>query len=236
MRSARRGTTVLAVESSVARASGVGPLLREWRCRRRLSQLELALKAGVSARHLSFIETGRSRPSAEMVLHLTEGLEVPLRERSRMLLAAGHAPVFEERALDDPEMAPVRDALRLILDGHDPYPAVVVDRTWEMIAWNRAVALLTEGVSPELMQPPVNVLRVSPHPDGVAPRIANLAEWRAHILERLRRQIAVAGDAAPRHAARRASELSGAERTAAQRAPPIRPHQRHRRPAPAAHR
>jgi transcriptional regulator with XRE-family HTH domain len=174
----------------------VGPLLRDWRQRRRLSQLELALEAGVSARHVSFVETGRSRPSAEMVLHLAEQLEVPLRARNQLLLAAGHAPVFEQRELDDPEMTPVREALQRILEGHDPYPAVVVDQAWEMVAGNRAVALLTEGVSPELLAPPVNVLRVSLHPDGVAPRIVNLAEWRAHLLERLERQIALTGDAA----------------------------------------
>jgi transcriptional regulator with XRE-family HTH domain len=172
-----------------------GALLRDWRRRRRLSQLDLALEAGVSARHLSFVETGRSRPSAEMVLHLAEQLEVPLRERNQLLLAAGHAPVFEQRALDDPDMAPVRDALQAILTGHEPWPAVVVDRRWDMVAANAAVALLTDGVAPELLAPPVNVLRVSLHPDGVAPRIANLGEWRAHLLDRLARQVALTGDA-----------------------------------------
>ena len=173
----------------------VGPLLRDWRRRRRLSQLDLALDAGVSARHLSFVETGRARPSAEMVLHLAERLGVPLRERNRLLLAAGHAPVFEQRDLDDPEMTPIRRALQLILDGHDPFPAVVVDAAWEMVAANRAVGLLTEGVAPELREPPLNVLRVSLHPDGLAPRIANLGEWRAHLLERLERQITLTADA-----------------------------------------
>ena len=172
----------------------VGPLLREWRTRRRLSQLDLALEAEVSARHLSFVETGRSRPSAEMVLHLAEQLDVPLRDRNHLLLAAGHAPVFDEHALDEPEMAPVRDALQSILDGHDPYPAIVVDRAWEMVAGNRAVALMTAMAAPELLEPPVNALRVSLHPNGMAPRIVNLAEWRAHLLERLRRQIALTGD------------------------------------------
>ena len=177
-------------------AKRVGPLLRDWRLRRRLSQLDLALEAGVSARHLSFVETGRSRPSAEMVLHLTERLSVPLRERNRLLLAAGHAPVFEQRDLDDPEMAPIRHMLQQILDGHDPYPAVVVDGAWEMVAANSAVGLLTEGVAPDLLEPPLNVLRVSLHPDGLAPRIANLGEWRAHLLDRLRRQIALTADPA----------------------------------------
>jgi transcriptional regulator with XRE-family HTH domain len=175
---------------------GVGPLLRDWRKRRRLSQLDLALEAGVSARHLSFVETGRSRPSADMVLQLAERLEVPLRSRNQLLLAAGHAPVFEQHLLEDPEMEPVRSAIDLILTGHDPYPAVVIDRYWEMLGANRAVALLTDGVAPELLEPPVNVLRVSLHPDGVAPRIANLAEWRGHLLDRLERQIALTGDPA----------------------------------------
>jgi transcriptional regulator with XRE-family HTH domain len=177
-------------------ARNIGPLLRDWRVRRRLSQLALALDAGVSARHLSFVETGRSRPSADMVLHLAERLEVPLRERNRLLLAAGHAPVFEQRDLDDPEMTPVRQALQVVLDGHEPFPAVVVDGAWEMVASNRAASLLIEGVAPELLAPPLNVLRVSLHPDGLAPRIANLGEWRAHLLDRLRRQIALTGDPA----------------------------------------
>jgi transcriptional regulator with XRE-family HTH domain len=174
----------------------VGTLLRDWRRRRHLSQLDLALEAGVSARHLSFVETGRARPSPEMVLHLAEQLEVPLRDRNQLLLAAGYAPVYGERGLDDPEMAPVRDAIDQVLRGHDPYPALVVDREWEMLAANRTVALLTEGVAPELLEPPLNVLRVALHPDGMAPRIANLGEWREHLLERLRRQVVLTGDPA----------------------------------------
>ena len=139
----------------------------------------------MSARHLSFVETGRSRPSAEMVLHLAEQLDVPLRDRNALLLAAGTRPVFGQRGLEEPEMGPVRATLDLVLRGHEPYPAVVVDRHWGMVAGNRAVALLTDGVAPELLEPPVNVLRVSLHPDGVAPRIANLPQWRAHLLDRL---------------------------------------------------
>ena len=150
----------------------------------------------MSARHLSFVETGRSRPSADLVLNLAERLDVPLRDRNRLLLAAGHAPVYEQHALDDPEMAPVRETLGLILRGHEPYPALVVDGAWEMLAANRAVALLVEGVAPELLEPPLNVLRVSLHPDEVAPRIANLGEWRAHVFGRLERQIALSGDRA----------------------------------------
>jgi transcriptional regulator with XRE-family HTH domain len=167
----------------------VGPLLRSWRQRRRLSQLDLALEAGVSARHVSFVETGRSRPSPEMVLHLAEQLEVPLRERNELLLAAGYAPAYRRRPLDDPELEPVRDALQVVLDGHGAWPAAVVDRSWNMVAANAGLGLLVEGVAPELMEPPVNLLRVGLHPDGVAPRIVNLAEWRAHLLDRLRRQV-----------------------------------------------
>jgi transcriptional regulator with XRE-family HTH domain len=182
--------------AQLAPTARVGPLLRDWRQRRRLSQLELALEAGVSARHVSFIETGRSRPSPEMVLHLAERLEVPLRERNHLLLAAGYAPSFDQRDLDDPDMAPVTRAMQQILDGHEPYPALVVDGAWEMIAANSAVGLLTAGIDPDLLAPPVNVLRLSLHPDGLAPRIANLAEWRSHLLERLERQVALTGHAA----------------------------------------
>src|SRR5829696_6112190 len=173
--------------------TGVGPLLRDWRRRRRLSQLELALEAGVSARHVSFLETGRSRPSPEMLIQLAEHLEVPLRERNQMLLAAGYAPRYGEHSLDDPEMEPVRSALQRVLDAHAPFPAVVVDRAWEMVAANASVPLLIAEVAAHLMEPPVNVLRVSLHPEGMAPRIVNLAEWRAHLLERLQRQIVATG-------------------------------------------
>src|SRR3954447_4956723 len=144
--------------------AGVGPLLRDWRHRRRLSQLDLALEAGVSARHLSFLETGRSRPSPQMVLHLAEQLDVPLRDRNRMLLAAGYAPVYGERGLDAPEMEPVRGALDLVLRGHEPYPAVVVDRGWDIVAANASVGVLTEGVAPELLG---NAMRIALHPDGL---------------------------------------------------------------------
>jgi transcriptional regulator with XRE-family HTH domain len=176
----------------------VGPLLRSWRRRRRLSQLDLALEAGVSARHLSFVETGRSRPSAEMVLHLAGRLEVPLRERNALLLAAGYAPAYAERPLDAPEMTPVREAIDRVLAGHEPHPALVVDRQWELVAANRGLGLLLEGVAGELLEPPVNVLRVGLHPAGLAARIANLGQWRAHLLERLGRQVSVTGDPALR--------------------------------------
>jgi len=179
-----------------AAAPRVGTLLRDWRQRRRMSQLDLALEAGVSTRHLSFVETGRSRPSPEMVLHLADQLDVPLRDRNQLLLAAGYAPVYGQRDLDEPAMGPVREALEQLLRGHDPYPALVVDRHWGMVLGNSAVALLTQGVAPHLLEPPVNVLRVSLHPEGLAPRIVNLAEWRAHLLERLGRQAVATGDPA----------------------------------------
>jgi transcriptional regulator with XRE-family HTH domain len=172
----------------------IGDLFREWRQRRRLSQLDLALRADVSARHLSFVETGRSQPSREMVLHLAERLEVPLRERNALLLAAGYAPAFTERPLQDPALAGARDAVERVLAGHEPYPALAVDRHWNVVTANRAIAPFLTCVSPVLQQPPVNVLRASLHPDGMAPRIANLGEWRAHIFARLRRQIDLSGD------------------------------------------
>jgi transcriptional regulator with XRE-family HTH domain len=173
----------------------VGHLLRSWRQRRRLSQLDLSTEAGVSARHLSFLETGRARPSREMVLHLAEQLEVPLRARNELLVAAGFAPVYGERRLDDPDMAAVRAGLQLVLAAHEPFPAVVVDRGWQLVAGNAGVPLLTGGVDPALLQPPVNVLRLSLHPRGMAPRIRNLPQWRAHLLHRLAREVRLTGDA-----------------------------------------
>jgi transcriptional regulator with XRE-family HTH domain len=174
----------------------VGELLRDWRRRRRWSQLELAVEAEVSTKHLSFLETGRSQPSREMVLRLAERLEVPLRERNALLLSAGYAPVFAERSLDEPALRSARRAVDLVLQGHEPYPAIAVDRHWNLVAGNAAIALLLEGVAPHLLAPPANVLRVSLHPEGLAPRIANLGEWRSHLLARLRHQIEVSGDAA----------------------------------------
>jgi transcriptional regulator with XRE-family HTH domain len=173
----------------------VGELLRTWRQRRSLSQLELALNAEVSSRHVSFLETGRARPSREMVLHLAEHLEVPLRERNGLLLAAGYAPLYGERRLESPEMAPVRQALERFLRAHEPYPAVVVDRHYNLLSGNDAVGLLTDGVAADLLQAPANVLRVTLHPRGMAPRISNLEEWSGHLLHRLARQASVTGDA-----------------------------------------
>src|SRR5215471_15338862 len=159
------------------RTPPAGALLREWRQRRKLSQLELALRSAVSARHLSFIETGRARPSREMVLHLAERLDVPLRDRNQLLLAAGFAPAFAERSIDASEMAPVREALQRFLSVHEPYPALVVDRHWNVVAANRGVAYVNRDVAPELRAPPANALRIALHPDGLAPQISNLSEW-----------------------------------------------------------
>jgi transcriptional regulator with XRE-family HTH domain len=182
--------------SEVADRPRIGNLLREWRRRRRMSQLDLALEAGVSARHVSFVETGRSRPSAEMVVQLAEHLDVPLRDRNALLLAAGYAPAYAQRDLDEPEMGPVREAIERVLRGHEPYPAVVVDRHWGLVSANRSVPLLIAGAAAHLIEPPVNVLRLSLHPEGMAPRIVNLGEWRAHLLDRLGRQAVVSGDPA----------------------------------------
>ncbi|WP_269716897.1 helix-turn-helix transcriptional regulator [Caulobacter sp. NIBR2454] len=174
--------------------SSVGDQIRNWRQRRRLSQLDLALEAEISTRHLSFMETGRAQPSRDMVLRLAGCLEVPMRERNALLVAAGFAPVFSERNLDDPAMAAARRAVERILEGHAPYPAIAVDRAWNLVSANAAVALLMQVDDPVLLEPPVNVLRLSLHPRGVAPRVINYGEWRAHVLERLRRQIEVSGD------------------------------------------
>lgn len=172
----------------------MGRLLRQWRERRRLSQLELSLTADVSTRHLSFIETGRSKPTSEMIMRLTEHLDVPLRERNALLLAGGYAPAYPEHELSSPALSSVLDAMRALLDGHEPYPAVVVDAEWNLVDANSAVALLTEGAAPELLEPPVNALRLTLHPKGMAPRIRNHAQWRAHILERLDRQAIATAD------------------------------------------
>jgi transcriptional regulator with XRE-family HTH domain len=177
--------------ATVSSQPRVGPLLREWRKRRRRTQLDLALDAGVSARHLSFVETGRSKPSAEMVLLLADALEVPFRERNQLLLAAGHAPAFPERPLDDPELAPVREALDLILAGHEPYPAVVIDRRWDIVAANSALLALGEWFDPALLEPPFSMPRIM---RTVAPHILNLGEVMAYFAGRLEAQVAATGD------------------------------------------
>lgn len=174
----------------------VGPLLREWRERRRLSQLELALDAGISSRHLSFVETGRSHPGRDLLLRVLEQLKVPFREQNRLLMAAGHAPAYPERSIDDPDLAPVRDALDLILSGHEPYPAVAVDRVWDMVAANSGMLALLEGteIAPELLEPPINVLRLGLHPRGMAPLMVNIGDWHAHWVRHLEHQVATTGD------------------------------------------
>lgn len=172
----------------------VGEQLRDWRQRRHLSQLDLASLADVSPRHLSFIETGRSLPSRAMLLRLGDRLDVPLRERNALFVAAGFAPIYSERRLDDPSLREARNAIEALLRGHEPYPALAVDRHWNLQAANRALAPFLKGVAPELLTPPVNVLRLSLHPDGVAPRVANLGQWRAHLLHRLQQQIDASGD------------------------------------------
>jgi transcriptional regulator with XRE-family HTH domain len=187
--------TVTDMTTVVSPAGSVGELLRSWRQRRRRSQLDLALEAEVSARHLSFVETGRSRPSRELLLHLAQHLDVPLRERNSLLLAAGYAPHYPERTLDDETMTPVRQALDKVLAGHEPFPAVVVDRRWNMVSANStALRMFAEGIAPELLAPPANAVRVALHPDGMAPRIVNLDEYSAHMLHRLRQQVMTTHD------------------------------------------
>lgn len=181
--------------TTAAAPHSVGELLRAWREQRRLTQLDLALQAEVSTRHLSFVETGRAAPSREMVLHLAEQLEVPLRERNQLLLAAGYAPLYSQKGLDSPDLAPVRAAVHNVITAHEPNPAVIVDRHWNLVDANSAVSLFLEGVAAELRTPPVNVMRLSLHPLGVSSRIINLAQWRAHLLGRLRREIGQTADA-----------------------------------------
>lgn len=172
----------------------VGRLLREWRQRRRLSQLDLAVEAEISPKHLSFVETGRATPSREMLLRLAEHLEVPLREQNILLVAAGYAPVFPERPIDAPELQAARQAVDLVLAGHEPYPAIAIDRRWTLLAANRAVPPLLAAADPALLRPPVNVIRLSLHPAGLAPQIVNYQSWRAHLLARLRRDVEISAD------------------------------------------
>jgi len=194
-----------------------GDLLRVWRQRRRLSQLELSSRAEVSARHLSFLETGRSSPSRDMLLHLADQLDVPLRERNTLLVAGGYAPVYAEHDLSAPELGAVRGAVDRLLEAHEPYPAVVVNRWWDLVAGNAGIRLLTEGVADDLLAPPVNVIRASLHPEGLAPRIRNLGEWRAHLFTRLQDQVERTGD--PRLAAL-LEEVRGYPRRLGSDAPP----------------
>ncbi|MFJ8310399.1 MULTISPECIES: helix-turn-helix domain-containing protein [unclassified Streptomyces] len=177
--------------TTAALETGVGPMLRGWREQRRISQLELALRADSSARHISFIETGRSRPSEDMVLRLAEHLEVPVRERNALLLAAGYAPHYAQTPLDDPSMSSLREGMERLLQAYDPYPALMVDATYTVLAANRGIEMLLEGVAGHLLAPPVNAMRLTLHPEGLAPRIRNLPQWRGHLLEQMERQIAL---------------------------------------------
>ncbi|MFD7715047.1 helix-turn-helix domain-containing protein [Streptomyces sp. NPDC059814] len=177
--------------TTVALDTGVGPLLRSWRERSRISQLELALRADSSARHISFIETGRARPSEEMVLRLAEHLDVPVRERNALLVVAGYAPRYTETALDDPAMGALREGMDRLLQGYDPYPALVVDGMYNVVAANQGIVRLTEGVAEHLLAPPLNAMRLTLHPEGLAPRIRNLREWRTDLLAQMERQIAL---------------------------------------------
>ncbi|MFD9433814.1 helix-turn-helix domain-containing protein [Streptomyces sp. NPDC060002] len=177
--------------SAAPAGQGVGPLLRVWRERRRMSQLELALRADSSARHISFVETGRSRPSEDMVLRLAEHLEVPVRERNALLLAAGYAPRYPQTPLDDPALDALRAGLERLLQGYEPYPALVMDARYDVVAANRGITMLLDGVPESLLAPPLNAMRLTLHPQGLAPRIRNLREWRGHLLAQMERQIAL---------------------------------------------
>ncbi|MEV8564878.1 helix-turn-helix transcriptional regulator [Streptomyces sp. NPDC051322] len=178
--------------TTVALDTGVGPLLRGWREQRRVSQLELALRAESSARHVSFIETGRARPSEAMILRLAEHLDVPVRERNALLLAAGYAPRYAETMLDDPSMGALHEGIQQLLRGYEPYPALVVDGSYNVVAANSGTTMLLEGVSERLLSGPLNAMRLTLHPSGLAPRIRNLREWRGHLLHQMERQMALA--------------------------------------------
>jgi transcriptional regulator with XRE-family HTH domain len=182
------------VTTTMRPSQPVGDLLREWRRRRKLTQMDLSLESGISTRHLSFIETGRTAPSRHLVLRLGETLGLPLRERNQLLLAAGYAPVYQETSLGAPAMSAVRDMVRQVLAAHEPFPGFVVDGHWHRVEANQPALLFTVGVSPELLEEPVNVLRLCLHPEGLAPQVVNLGEWRAHLLARLRQQIAATAD------------------------------------------
>jgi transcriptional regulator with XRE-family HTH domain len=179
---------------AMQQAQSFGDHLRTWRQRRRMSQLDLASEAGISTRHLSFVETGRAAPSREMVLQLAEHLELPLREQNALLVAAGFAPRFGERKLDDPDFDAIRAAMNMVLKAHEPNPTLAIDRCWNLVSANGAAMKLMAGIAPALLAPPANVLRASLHPDGLAPRILNLGEWRSHIFARLERQVEVTAD------------------------------------------
>jgi transcriptional regulator with XRE-family HTH domain len=189
-------TVLLAKRNSSAAGAmmPIGGLLRAWRERRHLSQIDLANAAEISPRHISFLETGRSAPSRAMLLRLSERLEIPLRERNTLLLSAGYAPMYSERPLDDPALKQARRAVELVIAGHEPYPAVAVDRHWTMVSANAALRYLLKDIEPSLLAPPINVLRLALHPEGIAPRVENYWQLRAHLLSRLRQQINATAD------------------------------------------
>jgi transcriptional regulator with XRE-family HTH domain len=197
----------------------VGSLLRQWREQRRLTQLEVALDAGISARHLSFVETGRSKPGRSMLLRVTQRLAIPYRERNEILLTAGYAPAFPQRSLEDADLSPVREALDRILRTHEPYPGIAFDRGWNLVAANAGARAMVEraDVDPSLLEPPINILRLGVHPRGLAPHIANLADWRAHFLGRLQQQVAVTGDSELSALLRELSDYPGGDGEAAAR-------------------
>jgi transcriptional regulator with XRE-family HTH domain len=172
----------------------IGDHLRGWRERRHLSQLELSLRAEVSARHLSFVETGRAAPGRALILRLGEELQIPLRERNTLLVTAGFAPIFQHRRFDDPALDSVRAILDLAVEKQKPFPAYVIDRHWTVVASNAAVPELYEGVAPELIRSPINVIRLMLDPRGMAPRIVNFAAWRTHLLSEIRRQLSLTAD------------------------------------------
>lgn len=191
MTTAATGTNAVPAVPVLPADRGVGPLLRAWRERRRMSQLELALSADSSARHISFVETGRSRPSEEMVLRLAERLDVPVRERNALLLAAGYAPRYPQTPLDAPALDTLRTGLERLIRGYEPYPALVMDARYDVVAANRGITMLLDGVPESLLAPPLNAMRLTLHPQGLAPRIRNLPEWRGHLLAQMERQIAL---------------------------------------------
>jgi transcriptional regulator with XRE-family HTH domain len=188
MRGGRYGDGMVAVP--------VGELVRDWRTRRRCSQMHLAHEVGVSPRHLSFVETGRSKPSPELVECIAEELEIPLRERNTLLLAAGYAPRYRERTLDDPAMRFAVESVQRMLDAHDPYPGVLIDRQWNVVRANGAAGALTAGLAPEVLGPPINVYRACLHPGGLAARTVNFPEWAAYLVGQLDRSLALTGDPA----------------------------------------
>lgn len=206
-----------------ASGTGVGDLLRSWRRRRQLSQLDLSARTGVSTRHLSYVETGRSRPTRAMIERLAAELEIPLRERNELLLAAGLAPAYPERSLDAPELLAVSGALQTILDAHLPFPALLLDRWWNVVDRNAATDVLLAGCAPQLLEPPVNAVLLTLHPEGLAPRIANLGQWRAHLLAQVRSRAARTGDRRLHQLADRATALPGEDAGRAARADVVVP-------------